>query len=66
MSPTIFRHKQYKFFFFSRGEAKFWLEPKISLAGHHHLKARALKEIEAIIEEHFDEICKAWKKHFRS
>jgi len=45
MSPTIFRHKGYRFFFFSReekrmhihvfctdGEAKFWLEPLISLA----------------------------------
>lgn len=79
MSPTIFRQKGYKFFFFSReesrmhvhvlcadGEAKFWLEPKILLANHFRLKSSALTEIEKIIEEHFDEICKAWKKHFRS
>ena len=45
MSPTIFREKGYRFFFFSReetrmhvhvhsgdGEAKFWLEPEIELA----------------------------------
>lgn len=45
MSPTVFRYKGYRFFFFSReeermhihvssdsGEAKFWLEPSVSLA----------------------------------
>ena len=45
MSPTVFREKGYRFFFFSReeprlhvhvycaeGEAKFWLEPQIELA----------------------------------
>lgn len=43
MSPTVFREKGYRFFFFSReesrmhvhvvsgdGEAKFWLEPDLS------------------------------------
>lgn len=45
MSPTVFRHKSYRFFFFSReeswmhihitgpqGEAKFWIEPIVALA----------------------------------
>jgi hypothetical protein len=45
MTPTVFREKGYRFFFFSReenrmhvhvisgdGEAKYWLEPKIELA----------------------------------
>ena len=45
MSPTIFRERGYRFFFFSReesrmhvhvycgdGEAKYWLEPEIELA----------------------------------
>lgn len=45
MSPTVFRHGPYRFYFFSReearihvhvqsaaGEAKFWLEPEIELA----------------------------------
>ena len=45
MSPTIFRHRSYRFYFFSReeprrhvhvispdGEAKFWIEPEIALA----------------------------------
>jgi hypothetical protein len=45
MSPTIFRYKGFRFFFFSleenrlhvhvycaEGEAKFWLEPTVELA----------------------------------
>jgi len=48
MSPTVFREKGYRFFFFSReesrmhvhvvsgdGEAKFWLEPDLELAKNH-------------------------------
>lgn len=48
MSPTVFRKGKYRFHFFSReeedsvhihvispdGEAKFWLEPTISLADY--------------------------------
>jgi len=46
MSPTVFREKGYRFFFFSReetrmhihvisgdGEAKFWLEPVVHSPG---------------------------------
>ena len=51
MSPTVFREKGYRFFFFSReeermhvhvhvlsgnGEAKFWLEPRVELANNCH------------------------------
>jgi hypothetical protein len=77
MSPTVFRYKSYRFFFFSReedrvhihvscpdGEAKFWLEPIISLNQHYGLSPRVLKEIQKVIEEHKDEIVRAWKKHF--
>jgi hypothetical protein len=77
MSPTVFRYKHYRFFFFSReesrmhvhvscpdGEAKFWLEPVIALADHVSLSAKTLNEIQKVIEEHRDEIAKAWKKHF--
>ena len=48
MSPTVFRDGPFRFFFFSReearlhihvespeGEAKFWIEPKIELARNH-------------------------------
>ena len=77
MSPTIFREKGYRFYFLSNeedkihihvtcedGEAKFWLEPIISLAVSHGLNPRKLKQIQNIIEERRNEIIKAWRKHF--
>ena len=78
MSPTIFRQGPYRFYFFSReesrmhvhvqstsGEAKFWLEPIIELAQNYGLNARQLNAARRLIEEHEDEIRKAWKTHFR-
>jgi hypothetical protein len=77
MSPTVFRHKNYRFFFFSReekrlhihvsspqGEANFWLEPTFELAENHSIKERQLKEIEDVIKSHKKEIRQAWRKHF--
>ena len=77
MSPSIFREKGYRFYFLSNeedrihihvtsesGEAKFWLEPIISLATFHNLNRKNLGEIQRIIEEHRDEIVQAWRKHF--
>lgn len=46
------------------GEAKFWLEPIVSLATYHKLNPRKLGEIQGIIEEHKDEIIQEWRKHF--
>ncbi len=79
MSPTIFRYKGYRFYFFSReekrlhvhisctdGEAKFWLEPIVSLCGNWGLTPKKLKELQKIVEGHNNEITKAWKKHFKS
>jgi len=79
MSPTIFRHKNYRFFFFSReetrmhvhvycgdGEAKFWLTPNVSLANNYGLSKRQIKELINIIEERRYEIIDAWERHFRS
>ena len=77
MSPTIFREKGYRFYFLSNeenrihihvtcedGEAKFWIEPIISLALSHGLSARKLNEIQKIVEERQNEIIKAWQRHF--
>jgi len=77
MSPTVFKEKGYRFFFFSReesrmhvhvhcaeGEAKFWLEPEIELARNYRLSSSQLKQTEQIIEEHYDELFSAWHKHF--
>ena len=77
MSPTIYREKGYRFFFFfneeSRmhvhvicgdGEAKYWLEPEVALAKNFHLKRKQLSEIEKIVEAHQDEFIDAWKRAF--
>lgn len=79
MTPTIFRVKHYRFFFFSReeqrmhvhvtcpdGEAKFWLEPEVAVAKNIELSARQLREIQDIVEERKDEIIVAWQHHFRT
>ena len=69
MSPTVFRKKGYRFFFFSReetrmhihvisgdGEAKFWLEPEIALARNYYYNRKQLTEIESLIEVHYGEL----------
>lgn len=78
MSPTVFREKGYRFFFFSReekrmhvhvecedGEAKFWLDPDIILARSHGLSKKQETAILKILKERKDDITKAWEKHFR-
>jgi hypothetical protein len=77
MSPTIFRERGFRFFFFSReesrmhvhihcaqGEAKFWMEPKVELAQNYGLSGSDLRVIQKLIEEHKDEITGAWERHF--
>lgn len=77
MSPTVFRHGIYRFYFFSReerrthvhvhapqGEAKFWIEPEISLAENHGLTTRQLSMVRHLIREREDDIRRAWQAHF--
>jgi len=79
MSPTIFKENGYRFFFFSReeprmhvhivsgdGEAKFWLEPEIELAKNYQYSRKQLKEIELLLEGHYNELISAWQQHFSS
>jgi hypothetical protein len=79
MSPTVFRTKNFRFFFFSReearmhvhvsnpdGDAKFWLEPIVALHENHGLSERQLRLLHNIIEDRKDEIIHFWKKHFSS
>jgi hypothetical protein len=79
MSPTVFRYKNYRFFFFSReetrihihvasaeGEAKFWIEPKVVLAENYRFSPARLKELQNLIEERRNDIKNHWKKHFKS
>jgi len=46
------------------GEVKYWLEPEIELARNYRLSRAQLRQIEQIIEEHYDELTNAWRKHF--
>lgn len=48
------------------GEAKFWLEPRIELARNYGLSMRQINVALRLIQEHEDEIHKAWKTHFPS
>ena len=77
MSPTVFRHGGFRFYFFSReedrlhvhvhhatGEAKFWLEPTIALAQNFGLSQRNIAAALRLVREHEDEIRTAWKEHF--
>ncbi len=77
MSPTVFKQAGYRFYFFSReeprahihvhhatGEAKFWIEPAITLAGNYGLSERRVATALRIIREHESEIRRAWKAHF--
>jgi hypothetical protein len=79
MAPTIFRAHGFRFFFFSReearlhvhvnhaeGEAKFWLEPEISLAQNAGLGTKALRQAQQLVEEHEHDIRNAWQTHFGS
>ena len=77
MRPTIFRIKGYRFYFLSNeesrihvhvecaeGEAKFWIEPIVSLAIFYKLNSKQLNEIQKIVEKHRNEIIKEWKEYF--
>ena len=79
MSPTVFKEGNYRFHFFSReesrihihivspdGEAKFWLEPIVSLANYSGLSRQQLNFLQKTVEGRKDEIIKKWKKHVKS
>ena len=79
MSPTVFKERGYRFFFFSReesrmhvhvisgdGEAKFWLEPELQLSNSYRYNRHQLKEIESLIEDRYHELIDAWHRHFDS
>ena len=79
VSPTVLRVRGFRFYFFSReerrahvhvqhaeGEAKFWIEPVVELAANFSLKPKQLAEAENLLEEHLNEIRRAWAKHFPS
>lgn len=77
MSPTVLRVRGFRFYFFSReearahvhvqhadGEAKFWIDPAVELAVNFGLKPKQIAEVQTLIEEHVNAIRAAWSKHF--
>ncbi len=69
--------KGYRFYFFSReearahvhvqhatGEAKFWLDPTVAVAQNWGLSPQRLNAALRLAREHADEIRRAWETHF--
>ena len=79
MAPTIARDGPFRLFLFSReeerihvhvahadGEAKFLLTPPVALAGQTGLSSKRLRDAQAVVEAHIEEIRNAWNRHFAS
>ena len=78
--PVVFRHKGYRFFFYSnegdpreplhihvrKGEAvaKFRLVPEVCLAESYAMSSSELRELITVIEENRDAIERYWYEHF--
>jgi len=78
--PTVFRYKGIRFYFFSNegnprepihihvdggnAEAKFWLHPDVRLASSTGFDRSTLAELESVVEQHRDQIERAWNEHF--
>lgn len=78
MSPTLLRKNGFRYYFFSReeprmhvhvssadGEAKFRLEPNVSLAWQSGLRTRQLSALEQTVQENADDFRGRWRQHFR-
>ncbi len=78
--PVILREAAFRFFFYSdegtpreaahihvrqgRDEAKFWLQPDVSLAYNDGFDARTLNRLQKLVEMHRDHLERAWHDHF--
>ena len=76
--PTVFRHDDFRFFFFSReetrrhihvsssnGEAKIWIEPDVSVAKVVNLSQQEVNKIISLVNENLEIINEHWNKHFK-
>ncbi len=78
--PTVFKHNGFRYFFYSNegnpreathihvingdGEAKFWLEPEVTLVRSDGLNARILRRLAKVVRERQQEIEGAWHEYF--
>jgi hypothetical protein len=78
--PVIFRHKGFRFLFYSNEgaprepphihalregiDAKFWLWPDVVVASNDGFSAKTLRELTEVIEQRRSEISEAWDDFF--
>ncbi|MBF0216348.1 MAG: DUF4160 domain-containing protein [Candidatus Omnitrophica bacterium] len=61
---TLLRLEGYCVDEITSGEAKFWIEPIVSLASYCKLNKAKLNQAQKLVEKHKDEIIKEWKNYF--
>jgi Domain of unknown function (DUF4160) len=78
--PVVFRHRGYRFFFYSNkgspreaphiqieagdGEAKLWLRPEVRVAYYDGFNGKTLRELLRVIEVNRERIESAWRNFF--
>lgn len=75
--PTVFRYEEYRFYFFSReetrrhihvssskGEAKIWIEPEVSVAKVINFSQQEVNKIISLVNENLETINEHWNNHF--
>ena len=78
--PVVFRHKGYRFIFYSNEgdprepahvhalkdgiDAKFWLVPRVELAYNGGHSARSLRELHDLLTHRRDYLLEAWNEFF--
>ncbi|MCP4664441.1 MAG: DUF4160 domain-containing protein [bacterium] len=78
--PLVFRHRGYRFFFFSNegtpreplhihvrkggAVAKFWIQPNVGLADSYGFSSIELRRLARLIRERKDLIERSWHEHF--
>jgi len=50
----------------AKGEAKYWLEPSVTLARSYNYSPSQLWAIKSLVEEHQHEFIAEWKRYFAS
>ena len=80
--PVIFRHKGYRFFFFSNegnplepchihirkggAIAKFWVDPEIQLAEAYDMSSTELRRLSRIVKQNQEFIEEKWNEYFNA
>lgn len=78
--PNVLRIDRWRFYFYSNegdplepphihvrcpdGEAKFWLEPDVTLADSEGLDARSLRQLTVLVRTHRVTLLRSWHDYF--